>query len=103
MARNPYPSELADRFQVRMPEGLRDRIAKAAEANNRSMNAEIVARLEGSFSGTSAEAKEIAEIAAKTAIDSLLQEFAHRPSNEAFKKFVANILSRNPDWPGPKE
>lgn len=44
-----YPSELADRFQVRMPAGMRDRIKAAADANNRSMNAEILMRLEGSF------------------------------------------------------
>jgi hypothetical protein len=44
-----YPSQLADRFQVRMPDGLRDRIAEAAKANGRSMNAEIVFRLEESF------------------------------------------------------
>lgn len=32
-----------------MPVELRDAIAEAAKANNRSMNAEIVARLENSF------------------------------------------------------
>lgn len=40
-----YPSELAERFQVRLPEGMRDRIKAAAADNNRSMNAEIVATL----------------------------------------------------------
>ena len=44
-----FPSQLAERFQVRMPDGLRDRIAAAAEANNRSMNAEIVATLEQAY------------------------------------------------------
>lgn len=44
-----YPSQLADRFQVRMPEGLRDRIREAADANSRSMNAEIVATLEKAY------------------------------------------------------
>ena len=44
-----FPSQLADRFQVRMPDGLRDRLRDAAEANKRSMNAEIIARLEASF------------------------------------------------------
>ncbi|ARC90382.1 Arc family DNA-binding protein [Rhodovulum sp. MB263] len=44
-----YPSELAERFQVRLPRGMRDRIKAAAEANNRSMNAEIVAALEEKF------------------------------------------------------
>lgn len=34
---------------MRFPDGMRDRIAEAAKANNRSMNAEIVARLEASL------------------------------------------------------
>lgn len=43
------PSRTADQFVVRFPEGMRDRIADAAKANNRSMNAEIIQRLEHSF------------------------------------------------------
>lgn len=39
----------ADKYIVRFPAGMRDRIAEAAKANNRSMNAEIVSRLEASF------------------------------------------------------
>lgn len=35
-----------DKFVLRLPEGMRDRIKAAAEANNRSMNAEIVSVLE---------------------------------------------------------
>lgn len=49
MERKPFPSETQERFIVRFPDGMRDRIAAAAKANSRSMNAEIVARLEGSF------------------------------------------------------
>lgn len=44
--REPFPSETADRFQLRMPDGLRDQVRADAAANSRSMNAEIVARLE---------------------------------------------------------
>ncbi|TKA98536.1 Arc family DNA-binding protein [Cereibacter changlensis] len=40
------PSQTQDKFIVRLPDGLRGRIKSAAEANNRSMNAEIVATLE---------------------------------------------------------
>lgn len=40
------PSRSQDQFIVRLPDGMRDRIKAAAEANNRSMNAEIVATLE---------------------------------------------------------
>lgn len=49
MPTKPYPSQTQDRYIVRMPEGMRERIAEAAKANNRSMNAEIIARLEGTF------------------------------------------------------
>lgn len=41
-----YPSQTAERFQIRMPDGLRDRIRAAAERNGRSMNTEIIATLE---------------------------------------------------------
>lgn len=41
----------SDKFMLRLPDGMRERIKVAAEANNRSMNAEIVSRLEASFLG----------------------------------------------------
>ena len=43
----------ADKYVVRFPDGMRDRIAAEAKANNRSMNAEIIARLEQSFAMSS--------------------------------------------------
>jgi hypothetical protein len=48
--RKLYPSEQQDRFIVRFPDGMRDKIGVAARRNKRSMNAEIVSRLEASFS-----------------------------------------------------
>lgn len=39
----------SDRFMLRLPDGMRDRIKAAAEANNRSMNAEIVATLQEKY------------------------------------------------------
>lgn len=39
----------SDKFIVRLPDGMRDRIKAAAEANSRSMNAEIVATLEEKY------------------------------------------------------
>ena len=45
------PSRKLDQYIVRFPDGMRDLLKEAAEANNRSMNAEIVARLEDSFRG----------------------------------------------------
>lgn len=43
------PSRQQDQFVLRMPQGMRDRISAEAKTNNRSMNAEIIARLEASF------------------------------------------------------
>ncbi|MBC8718806.1 Arc family DNA-binding protein [Ochrobactrum sp. Marseille-Q0166] len=36
----------SDKFMLRFPEGMRDRIRAEAEQNNRSMNAEIIHRLQ---------------------------------------------------------
>lgn len=49
MVKKPYPSEELERFIVRLPDGMRDDIAKMAKVNGRSMNSEIVARLAESF------------------------------------------------------
>lgn len=40
------PSQTQQKFIVRLPDGMRERIRTAAEANNRSMNAEIIHALE---------------------------------------------------------
>jgi len=44
-----HPSDQADKFMLRLPNGMRDRIKDAAEQNGRSMNSEIVMRLESSL------------------------------------------------------
>lgn len=46
MAQNTENRALNDKFMLRLPDGMRDRIKAAAEHNNRSMNAEIVMALE---------------------------------------------------------
>jgi hypothetical protein len=49
----PVKGRGSDQFVVRFPEGMRDRIAEVAQANGRSMNSEIIARLEASFENKS--------------------------------------------------
>ena len=46
---NNVQHQFKDRYMLRLPDGMRDRIKAAAEANNRSMNAEIVATLEDKY------------------------------------------------------
>jgi hypothetical protein len=43
------PNRGSDQFIVRFPDGMRDEIARKAEENGRSMNAEVIARLGASF------------------------------------------------------
>lgn len=48
-AKPPAPSDIADKFMLRLPEGMRDRLKDAAARNGRSMNAEIITRLNYTF------------------------------------------------------
>lgn len=43
--RMSYNSRSADKFVVRLPDGMRERIADVARTHHRSMNSEIIARL----------------------------------------------------------
>lgn len=43
------PSRKLDQYIVRFPDGMRDRLKETAARNNRSLNAEIISRLEDSF------------------------------------------------------
>lgn len=49
MARAKFPSAMLDQYMVRFPDGMRDALKAAASEKGRSLNAEIVARLEGSL------------------------------------------------------
>lgn len=46
MAKQAFPSDQQDKFVLRLPDGMRDRIKAAAEKSGRSMNAEIIHALE---------------------------------------------------------
>lgn len=76
------PSRHLAQFLVRFPEGMRERIAEAAKANNRSMNSEIVARLERTFD---AEA-----MAAQTDFPTVSEEAMN------FMRVLSNALSTDP-------
>jgi plasmid stability protein len=61
------PSRKLDKVIVRLPDGMRDRLKKEAAKNNRSMTAEIVARLAASF-GTAETLRDRFAIAALTGL-----------------------------------
>lgn len=47
-----YASRTADKFVLRMPDGMRSRIEVLASERHRSMNSEMIIRLERSFETT---------------------------------------------------
>lgn len=53
---------LTVQYNLRWTEELRDKIAEAAKENTRSMNQEIVARLEQSFENVQSQESEINEL-----------------------------------------
>lgn len=93
MGRGDFPSAKQDQFVVRLPDGMRDQIKYAAELNNRSMNAEIVARIEQSFDPRSIkvfDARSIYE--ARRAV----KDIAEMVRSPEFK-WVLSGLSSDPD------
>lgn len=76
----------SDKFMLRLPEGMRDRLKHEAANNNRSLNAEIVARLVASLND---------------------QDRALGLSNQQFEELVKVLLqkyyqmndpARQPEW-----
>jgi hypothetical protein len=53
---------LQDKFMLRLPDGMRDRLKDAAAENNRSLNAEIVSRLAESFDPLILDVKQTGDI-----------------------------------------
>lgn len=45
----PVSSRTADKFVLRLPDGMREKIAQVARTSHRSMNSEVIARLEQSL------------------------------------------------------
>ncbi|MGO7575925.1 Arc family DNA-binding protein [Rhizobium ruizarguesonis] len=74
-------------FGLRMQADLKERIKKEAEQNNRSMNAEIVARLEASFeprSSLNLDDDELLALAARLADMLVKGRGARTPASKSF-------------------
>lgn len=74
------PSQVADKFIIRLPDGMREQIATSAQTHNRTMTAEIVWRLQESFSADgsmSATVKQAIQQEAKTSGCSPAQALAN--------------------------
>lgn len=84
----------SDKFMLRLPDGMRDRIKAAADANRRSMNAEIVATLEEKYPSGDPEKmlKAIREI-----IKTVQEDGGFSPGSKAAYKQFGDLLPDEPD------
>lgn len=106
MTKKTFPSDKLDQYIVRFPDGMRDRIKDEAAKNGRSMNAEIVARLEDSF-----DTEEVLPLASG-ALDSLEDSIRqNREMLEASKGIVQELkglraiiryMAENDEQPDPE-
>jgi len=93
MSKDLPPSRSAEQFVVRLPDGMRDRISDAAKAAGRSMNAEIVARLQSSFESPAAAPEGLA-----AGLDKVLKELERlREVNQELVRLNTYPLSGNLD------
>lgn len=82
----------SDKFMLRLPDGMRDRIKVVAEANGRSMNAEIVAALEEVFPPLLTASETQIEAALRAARDALYEsDLSEDQKDELWQKMTSLI------------
>lgn len=104
---NATNSRTADKFVVRLPDGMRERVAEVARLNHRSMNSEIIERLEQSLLSDRQDDEDLASSAndsfkselarAYKIIDRLLQNAI--PTQDDIQEVLLLVRSQSPLGP----
>lgn len=71
-------SRTADKFVVRLPDGMRDRIAQLAKENHRSMNSEMVIRLKESMEASTTEHANQTLVSLQESVDRLTKAVSRK-------------------------
>lgn len=85
MAKSSSPAADLDKVIIRLPDGMRDKLKEQAKANNRSLNAEIVDRLETLGDGGLLDRL-------KRQADMINQLWAHISQMDKNKEFYKSLL-----------
>lgn len=89
-----YSSRTADKFVVRLPDGMRSRIEVVAKVNHRSMNSEIIARLKVSLDDTGMNSADEVDAASITPAEArLLANF--RAMSVRQQRAMIDIITRD--------
>ncbi|MEJ1173191.1 Arc family DNA-binding protein [Agrobacterium sp. CMT1] len=92
----------SDQFNLRFPDGMRERIAREAEKSGRSMNTEIVSRLEFTLDSHVADEKELRSLVNQVEEYKrlLIEKINNQKGQTAlFKSACHHILSYGDDIP----
>jgi hypothetical protein len=93
------PGRNSDKLLLRFPDGMKEALEAAAAENNRSLNAEIITRLEESFSGAPIEDSQIEVI--KTVYQGMVSGMADHLIQQGLDvskaEIEAFVMSRNRD------
>lgn len=79
----------SDKFMLRLPDGMRDRIKAVAAQNNRSMNAEIVATLEAKYPSHSVS---LVARAVETKYDEIRDRQGEKAAADYLRKVVSGVV-----------
>jgi plasmid stability protein len=90
-----FPSQQLDQYMLRFPDGMRDELKKLAAENGRSLNAEIIQRLERTLTADVFNKQVPADTAAKRAGGNKEDEAILRDKLEdaIFKSGIADVLA----------
>lgn len=91
----PFNSRTADKFVVRLPDGMREQIADIAKVHHRSMNSEIIARLETSLAEESQAAAIQVDASSLTAGEKQLIK-AFRNMHGPHQKTILELMTIKP-------
>ena len=87
-----------DKFIIRLPDGMRERIKAAADKNNRSMNAEVVAALEDRYPAPGRVFDEAKAILAGLRQDATAYaDWSRKPMAERLAVVTAELAARGFD------
>jgi hypothetical protein len=98
------PSRKLDQYIVRFPDGMRDELKAAAAENNRSLNAEIVARLQSTMEETFSDAlllerikelvmaKRISDLFGAEIADAIALYAGHHSDEDTFHEAAAELM-----------
>ncbi len=90
MPSSAHTGRESDKFNLRLPDGMRDRIAEAAKASGRSMNSEIVYRLEQTFFASD----NVDEVYADPSVESIVEVIIEKMKERGYVWNPAKDMKR---------